>query len=106
MVTSTNRKIIKWIRQQEINQQTTVYPNQSQVPQTQLPIQPNCQDEKICQPPANILIPNNSGPTSQTTTQMPKEEPPIRWTIDHMLLNKHVQQAMLLMWCSTRMDLD
>ena len=105
MGSSTNRKIIKWIRQQEIKQQTTVYPNQAQVPQTQVPVQPNCQDGTTCQPPANILIPNTGGPTSQTTMEMPKEEPPIRWTIDHMLLNKHVQQAMLLMWCSTRMDI-
>ena len=105
MGTSTNRKIIKWIKQQEIKQQTTVYPNQTQTPQAQVPVQPNCQAGTTCQPSTNILIPNSGGPTSQTTMEMPKEEPPIRWTIDHMLLNKHVQQAMLLMWCSTRMDI-
>ena len=99
MGTSTDRKIIKWIKQQEINQQTTVYPNQGQTP-----VQPNCQDQAIC-PNSNILIPNG-GPTSQTTMEKPKEEMPLRWTIDHMLLNKHVHQAMLLMWASTRMDLD
>ena len=106
MGSSTNRKIIKWIKQQEIKQQTTVYPNQAQMPQAQIPVQPNCQAGTSCQPPTNILIPNGGqGPTSQTTMEMPKEEPPLRWTIDHMLLNKHVQQAMLLMWCSTRMDI-
>ena len=106
MGSSTNRKIIKWIKQQEIKQQTTVYPNQAQMPQVQVPIQPNCQAGTTCQPPTNILIPNGGqGPTSQTTMEMPKEEPPLRWTIDHMLLNKHIQQAMLLMWCSTRMDI-
>ena len=97
MGTSTDRKIIQWIKQQEIRQQTTVYPNQGQVP-----VQPNCPDQATC-PNPNILIPN--GPTSQTTVDKPKEEMPLRWTIDHMLLNKHVHQAMLLMWASTRMDI-
>ena len=36
MGTSIDRKIIKWIKQQEIKQQTTVYPNQGQ-----MPIRPN-----------------------------------------------------------------
>ena len=93
MGTSTDRKIIKLIKQQ-----TTVYPNQGQTPAL-----PNCQDPTTC-PNPNILIPN--GPTSQTTMEKPKEEMPLRWTIDHMLLNKHVHQAMLLMWASTRMDID
>ena len=104
MGTSTDRKIIKWIKQQEIKQQTTVYPNQGQVPQTQIQPQANCQDSTTCAAP-NILM-NSGGPTSQTTMDKPKEEMPLRWTIDHMLLNKHVHQAMLLMWASTRMDID
>ena len=104
MGTSTDRKIIKWIKQQEIKQQTTVYPNQGQMPQTQIQPQSNCQDGTTCASP-NILIPNG-GPTSQTTMEKPLEKMPLRWTIDHMLLNKHVHQAMLLMWASTRMDLD
>ena len=98
MGTSTNRKIISWIKQQEIRQQTTVYPNQAQVP-----ILPNCTAGTTC-PPAVPVLPN--GPTSQTTVDKPKEEMPIQWTIPHMLLNKHVHQAMLLMWASTRMDLN
>ena len=103
MGTSVDRKIIKWIKQQEIKQQTTVYPNQNQMPQAQIQPQANCQDNTTCSNP-NILIPN--GPTSQTTMEKPLEKMPLRWTIDHMLLNKHVHQAMLLMWASTRMDLD
>ena len=98
MGTSTDRKIIKWIKQQEIKQQTTVYPNQGQ-----MPVRPNCQDQTTCAQP-NVLVPN--GPTSQTTMEKPLEKMPLRWTIDHMLLNRHVHQAMLLMWASTRMDLD
>ena len=97
MGTSTDRKIIKWIKQQEIKQQTTVYPNQGGTS-----VQPNCQDQTTCSR-GNILIPN--GPTSQTTMEKPKEEMPLRWTIDHRLLNRHVHQAMLLMWASTKMDL-
>jgi len=102
MGSSTNRKIIKWIKQQEIRQQTTVYPNQPQG-QVQLP-QANCQSGTSCQRPSYPIPP--SGPRSQTTLDKPKEEMPLKWTIDHMLLNRHVQQAMLLMWCSTKMDLD
>jgi len=95
--TSTNRKIIKWIKQQEIKQQTTVYPNQSMQRS-----QADCSSGTSCNR-TNILMPN--GPTSQTSVEKPKEELPLKWTIPHRLLNKHVQQAMLLMWCSTRMDI-
>ena len=98
MGTSTNRKIISWIKQQEVRQQTTVFPNQGQVP-----VLPNCQAGTTC-PPALPILP--AGPNSQTTIDQPKEEMPLQWTIPHMLLNKHVHQAMLLMWASTRMDLN
>ena len=98
MGTSTDKRVIQWIKQQEIRSQTTVYPNQGQ-----MPIQQNCQTGTIC-PPANVIVP--SGPNAQTTIDKPKEEKPLQWTIPHMLLNKHVHQAMLLMWVSTRMDLN
>ena len=98
MGSSTDRKIITWIKQQEISQQTTVFPNQSQVTPN-----PNCVDATSC-PAPNVAIPN--GPTSQTTVDKPKEELPLQFNIPHMLLNRHVHQAMLLMWASTRMDLD
>ena len=97
MGTSTDRRVIQWIKQQEIRQQTTVFPNQ-----TQAEVQPNCQSGTTCSQ-GSVLVPG--GPTSQTTIDKPKEEMPLQWIIPHMLLNKHVQQAMLLMWVSTRMDL-
>ncbi len=97
MGTSTDRRVIRWIKQQEIKQQTTVYPNQ-----TQAQVQPNCQTGTTCSQP-NVLMGN--GPTSQTTMEKPKEEMPLQWIIPHMLLNKHVHQAMLLMWASTRIEL-
>ena len=97
MGTSTDRRVIRWIKQQEIKQQTTVYPNQ-----TQAQVQPNCQTGTTCSQP-NVRMGN--GPTSQTTMEKPKEEMPLQWIIPHMLLNKHVHQAMLLMWASTRIEL-
>ena len=103
MGSSNNRKIIKWIKQQEIKQQTTIYPNQAPMPQAQVPIQPNCQPGVSC-PTTSIVTPSGNA-TAQTTIDKPLEQLPIQWTIDHMLLNKHIQQAMLLMWCSTRMDI-
>ena len=97
MGTSTDRRVIQWIKQQEIRQQTTVFPNQ-----TQAQIQPNCQSGTTCSQ-GGVLVPG--GPTAQTTIDKPKEEMPLQWIIPHMLLNKHVHQAMLLMWASTRIDL-
>ena len=103
MGTSTNRKIIKWIKQQEIRQQTTVYPNGMPQAQVQQPLGTTCQQGQVCANP-NVIVPG-AGTLSQTTVDKPKEEMPLQWTIPHMLLNKHVQQAMLLMWCSTKMDI-
>ena len=98
MGTSTDRRIIRWIKQQEIKQQTTVYPNQGQ-----MPAQQPCQSGTSCSS-GGVVLPN--GPTSQTTVEKPKEEMPLQWVIPHMLMNKHIHQAMLLMWASTKMDLD
>ena len=95
MGTSTNRKIIRWIKQQEIQQQQTLYNQNVQG------MQRNC-GETSCSTTGGSVT---TGPMSTVTTTKPKEELPLKWTIPHRLLNKHVQQAMLLMWCSTRMDL-
>ncbi len=39
---------------------------------------------------------------SSTVTHTPKEELPLRWEIPHELLDKHIHQASLLLWCSTK----
>ena len=90
--TSRNGKIIKWIKQQEIQQQQTLY-NQS----INQGIQQNCGTASC--------TPGQTGPMSTVTTNKPKEELPLEWIIPHRLLNKHIQQAMLLLWASTKMDL-
>jgi len=94
--TSRNSKIVKWIMQQEIQQQQTLY-NQP-MPQT---AQPNCNTGSCT--PGQVTVPN--GPMSTVTTNKPKEELPLKWVIPHSLLNKNIQQAMLLMWASTKMDI-
>ena len=91
---STNRKIIKWIKQQEIQQQQTM---QNQSVQG---LQRNWGPTSCTTSGGGIT----SGPITVTTSK-PKEEMPLKWVIPHRLLNKHIQQAMLLMWCSTRMDI-
>ena len=95
MGTSTDRKIIKWIKQQEIQQQQTLYN------QTVQGAQRNC-DTTSCSPAGAV---SSVSPINTVTTTKPKEELPLKWTIPHRLLNKNIQQAMLLMWCSTRMDI-
>lgn len=93
---STDRKIIKWIKQQEIQQQQTLY-NQNVQGQ-----QRNC-GPNSCSTTAGGV--STVSPMNTITTTKPKEEMPLQWNIPHRLLNKHVQQAMLLMWCSTKMDI-
>ena len=93
---STDRKIIKWIKQQEIQQQQTIYSQN-----TQGQSRGNCGPNSC---PTGGAV-SSVAPMNTVTTTKPKEELPLKWTIPHRLLNKHVQQAMLLMWCSTRMDI-
>lgn len=95
MGSSRDRKIIKWIKQQEIQQQQTLYNQNVQSPRR------NC-GTSSCTTSQGATT---TSPMSTVTTSKPKEEMPLKWTIPHRLLNKHVQQAMLLMWCSTRLDL-
>jgi len=93
---STDRKIIKWIKQQEIKQQQTLY-NQNVQGQSQRNCGPNS-----CSTGGAV---SSTSPMVTVTTSKPKEELPLKWVIPHRLLNRHVQQATLLMWCSTRMEL-
>ena len=93
---SKNKKIIKWIKQQEIQQQQTIY-NQPATSSSQR----NCSGSSCSTTQATVP----SAPMSTVTTSKPKEEMPLKWVIPHKLLDRNIQQAMLLMWCSTRMDL-
>ena len=95
--TSRNGKIIKWIKQQEIQQQQTVY--SQQVNQGS---QRNC-GTSSCTPGQSSV---SNSPMSTVTTNKPKEELPLKWVIPHRLLNKNIQQAMLLMWASTKLDIN
>jgi len=93
---SKNKKIIRWIKQQEIQQQQTIYSQ---------PAASNSQQD--CSGPSCVTTSPRAptAPMSTVTTSKPKEEMPIKWVIPHRLLDRNIQQAMLLMWCSTRMDL-
>tara|TARA_Y100000593_G_scaffold76507_1_gene141421 strand:- start:2363 stop:3073 length:711 start_codon:yes stop_codon:yes gene_type:complete len=94
--TSKDKKIIRWIKQQEIQQQQTLY-NQNVQGQAQR----NC-DTTSCSPG---VATSTTSPMVTVTTTKPKEEMPLKWVIPHRLLDRHVQQAMLLMWCSTKLDI-
>ena len=92
--TSIDRKIVRWIKQQEVTQQ------QSSQNQSLQGSQRNC-GTTSCSPPTNVSV---TVPNTVVTTSKPKEEMPLKWVIPHRLLNKHVQQAMLKLWVSTKMD--
>ena len=94
--TSKNKKIIKWIKQQEIQQQQTIY-NQQATSGTQR----NCSGSSC----STAQVNSQTSPMATVTTSKPKEELPLKWVIPHRLLDRNIQQAMLLMWCSVRMDL-
>jgi len=34
----------------------------------------------------------------------PKEEKPLLWEVPHRLLDKHVSQASILLWCSVKIS--
>jgi len=93
---SKDKIIIKWIQQQEIKQQQTVY-NQP----TASGAQRNCSGSSCST--SQPIVPN--APMATVTTSKPKEEMPLKWVIPHRLLDRHIQQATLLMWCSARMEI-
>lgn len=84
--TTTSTKVTNWIKQQEVKQESS---------QSSSPINP-CIGSSC--PIVNPNIPNN-----QTTVTKPKEELPIKWEVPPRLLNKHIHQASLLLWCSTKL---
>ncbi len=74
---STNDKIVKWIKQQEI----TIKQEQQQ---------------------GGLL----GGGGSATTIHKPKEELPLEWEIPHSLTDKMIQQMLLGMFVSVKIDMD
>ena len=85
--TVTDNKTIKWIRQQE----RTIVQNQAGG---------NTIPSLNCAPGScSAQAIGNLGGMSTTITQ-PKEEMPLKWEINHRLMNWHINQASLRLWCS------
>tara|TARA_R110001592_G_scaffold298747_1_gene569554 strand:- start:15 stop:674 length:660 start_codon:yes stop_codon:yes gene_type:complete len=74
---TTDDKIVKWIKQQEI----TIKQEQQQ---------------------AGLL----GGGGSATTIHKPKEELPLKWEIPHSLTDRMIQQMLLGMFVSVKIDMD
>ena len=81
----TSEKFRRYIRQQEIKQQA-VFPGTSQ---------PNC-NGSTCSPPRQQQM--------IVGLHKPKEEKPLLWEVPHRLLDKHVSQASILLWCSVKIS--
>ena len=81
----TSEKFRRFLRQQEITQESVVFPGQ----------QSNC-SQTTCTPPQRSAI--------VTGLHKPKEELPLLWEVPHFLLDKHVSQASILLWCSVKIS--
>ena len=81
----TSEKFRRFIRQQEITRQSTIFPGQ----------QSNC-SQTTCTPPQRTTIVSG--------LHKPKEELPLLWEVPHFLLDKHVSQASILLWCSVKIS--
>ena len=94
--TRTNNKIIRWIKQQEINvsQGMPVQPLQQPLPQQNCGLT-NC--SPIVQIPSSQQAP-------QIAINKPKEEMPLKWEIPHTLTDGMVRQAMLGVWTGVRLE--
>jgi hypothetical protein len=77
-----------WVKQQEVNTDTTVYPQQQQ--QMDCSVVP--------------CITQNQQPSQTIAISKPKEELPLKWEIPHKLLNSHVEQASLSLWIGAKID--
>ena len=94
--TRTDNKIIKWIKQQEINvsQGMPSQPLQQTLPQQNCGLA-NC--SPVVQIPANQ-------PSPTITVNKPKEEMPLKWEIPHTLTDSMVRQVMLGVWTGVRLE--
>ena len=75
------RKVIRWIKQQEVRSETENFGGVA-----------NCTGNTCSRPRSN----------SRTTISKPKEEMPLRWEMPHQMLDNYISQASLRLWCSTR----
>ena len=87
----TSTKTVTWIKQQAVKTTTD-----------EARIQP--QSSRDCSGSSCSSGYVGSQPYGKSTiVNKPKEELPLKWEIPHRLLDGHVQQASLLLWCSTRL---
>ena len=98
-VTRTDNKIIKWIKQQEVNVSQSSTPIPQQQIQAALP-QQNCGTSN-CSP--LVQVPNTQQ-QQQVIINKPKEELPLKWEIPHTLTDGLVRQAMLGVWTGVRLE--
>jgi len=86
----TVEKYVRFIKQQEIKKQAVIFPGSNQS-------QSDCSGTTCSKP-------RSQPPSSVVGLHKPKEEKPLRWEVPHRLLDKHVSQASILLWCSVRIS--
>ena len=88
----SDKKAVKWIKQQEVTSQTTVIPNGQQSVG-------NCDKaDASCQ---STTQPNQS--TVITNISTPKEETPLKLEIPHRLMSGMVYQASIMLWTGVKL---
>ncbi len=88
----SDKKAIKWIKQQETSAQTTIIPS---APQTVS----NCNKGDVgCQSATQP-----SQPTVITNISTPKEEVPLKLEIPHRLMSGMVYQASIMLWTGVKL---
>ena len=91
----TSREIVEWIRQQEVNVTTQTQPQGMQ----QVSGAQNCTGGSC--PTVTQTQPMTS---TATTINMPKEEPPLRFSIPPALLDRHLHQASIGLFTGVKLD--
>ena len=88
----SDKKAVKWIKQQESNSQTTIIPNAPQATS-------NCdKGDNTCQ-----SIPQPNQPVVITNMSAPKEELPLKLEIPHRLMSGMVYQASIMLWTGVKL---
>ena len=91
----TSREIVEWIRQQEVNVTTQSQPQGVQ----QIAGAQNCTGNSC------PTVAQTQQLTTQTTTvNIPKEEPPLRFSIPPNLLDRHLYQASIGLFTGVKLD--
>jgi len=86
----TDHSTIKWIKQQEVQSQTTVVPN-------------GRQSARQCGENSCNSVSQPAAPTMIRDVSMPKEELPLKWVIPYRFLHKHLTQASLGLWIGAKL---